>query len=74
MEVGEYTTETKRVTDVRLVFEGSPNHLRVEVPAGVASAPPHPGLTEARELAEQQGGRVTGDLVASGVTVWMPRR
>ena len=59
---------------VRLVFEGSPNHLRVEVPAGVASAPPHPGLTEARELAEQQGGRVTGDLVASGVTVWMPRR
>lgn len=59
---------------VRLHFEGSPSHVRVEVPAGVASAPPHPGLTEARELAEQQGGRVTGDLTTNGVTVWMPRR
>jgi signal transduction histidine kinase len=59
---------------VRLVFEGSASHLKVEVPAGVASPPPHPGLTEARELAEQQGGRVTGDLAATGVTVWMPRR
>lgn len=59
---------------VRLVFEGSSTHVRVEVPAGIASTPPHPGLTEARELAEQQGGRVTGDLTAAGVTVWMPRR
>ena len=40
----------------------------------VAVAFRYPGLTEARELAEQQGGRVTGDLTAHGVTVWMPRR
>jgi signal transduction histidine kinase len=59
---------------VRLAFEGNPSHLKVEVPAGIASPPPHPGLTEARELAEQQGGRVTGDLTGTGVTVWMPRR
>jgi signal transduction histidine kinase len=59
---------------VRLAFEGSPSHLKVEVPAGIASPLPHPGLTEARELAEQQGGRVTGDLATTGVTVWMPRR
>jgi signal transduction histidine kinase len=59
---------------VRLRFVGNPSHVLIEVPAGVASPPPHLGVTAARELAEQQGGRVTGDLVESGLAIHMPRR
>jgi len=59
---------------VRLRFVGDDAHVRVSVPAGVASPAPHPGLTAARELAESQGGRITGDLDAAGLDILMPRR
>lgn len=59
---------------VRLVLVGGADHVRAEVPAGISSVGPHPGVTAARELAEQQGGRVTGDLVERGLTILMPRR
>lgn len=59
---------------VRLRFVGSEDHLRVHVPGGVASIAPHPGVTSARDLAEAQGGRVTGDLVEAGLDILMPRR
>ncbi len=35
---------------------------------------PHPGLTAARQLAESQGGRITGDLDDAGLDILMPRR
>ena len=59
---------------VRLVFVGDDSHVRISVPSGVASPAPHPGLTAARELAESQGGRITGDLDAAGLDILMPRR
>lgn len=59
---------------VRLRFVGSDHYVRVEVPAGIAGPPPHLGVSAARDLAEAQGGRVTGDLVDAGLDVLMPRR
>ena len=59
---------------VRLVFVGGASHLRISVPAGVSSSAPHPGLTTARQLAESQGGRITGDLDDAGLDILMPRR
>ena len=59
---------------VRLRFVGSESHVRIEVPAGIAGPLPHTGLRAARELAEAQGGRVTGDLLESGLDILMPRR
>lgn len=59
---------------VRLRFVGGSDHVRIEVPPGLASPLPHLGVTAARELAEQQGGRVTGDLVEAGLAIHMPRR
>lgn len=59
---------------VRLRFVGDDAHVRVTVPPEVASPAPHPGLTAARELAESQGGRITGDLDAAGLEILMPRR
>jgi methyl-accepting chemotaxis protein len=59
---------------VRLVFEGSESHVRVVVPAGAAGSGPVRGLEAASGLATPQGGRVTGDLVASDLEILMPRR
>lgn len=59
---------------VRLRFVGEDSHVRISVPAGVASPAPHPGLAAAREQAETQGGRISGDLDEAGVEIWMPRR
>ena len=59
---------------VRLRFVGGDSHVRVEVPAGIAGPLPHPRLTEARELAESQGGRLTGDLHDVGLDLLLPRR
>jgi hypothetical protein len=59
---------------VRLRFVGNESHVRIEVPPGIAGPLPHTGLRAARELAEAQGGRVTGDLLESGLDILMPRR
>lgn len=59
---------------VRLRFIGDPSHVRVSVPPAVASPAPHPGLAAARELAESQGGRITGDLDNAGLDILMLRR
>lgn len=59
---------------VRLAFEGSPVHLRVTVPAGVAGRGSLPGVESARDLAHTQGGRVNGDLVGADLEVLLPRR
>ncbi|MGZ5404333.1 MAG: sensor histidine kinase [Nocardioides sp.] len=59
---------------VRLRFVGDDSHVRVTVPPHLASPAPHPGLTEARQLAESQGGRITGDLDDTGLDILLPRR
>lgn len=59
---------------VRLRFIGEASHVRVSVPAGIAGPPPHAGSVAARQLAEVQGGRVTGDLDDAGLEILMPRR
>lgn len=59
---------------VRLRFVGSPSHVRISVPSGIASPGPHPGLVAARVLAESQGGRISGDLDGTGRDLLMPRR
>lgn len=59
---------------VQLYFEGSPTHVRVVVPAGVAGDGPGAAVELARDLALRQGGRTSGDLVTGDLDIWLPRR
>ena len=58
---------------VRLTFIGGDGFLRVKVaPGAVGEA--RGGVTAAREVAEQQGGRITGDGAAAELELILPRR
>lgn len=66
---------------VRITFTGSQSHLKVVMPAGVLApaksrrgAAPGAGLAEAREIAEAQGGRVSGDGIERDLEILLPRR
>ena len=66
---------------VQITFFAEDHYLKVRLPAGVRGdgrtrrgIPPGMGLEEAREVAEAQGGRITGDGLESDLEVLLPRR
>lgn len=66
---------------VRITFRGQDDYLRVQMPAGVMGGKPRhgrrqpgAGLAQAREVAEQQGGRVRGDGATEDLEILLPRR
>lgn len=67
---------------VRISFVGEHDHLRIRMPAGVVAngsrrkrdVEPGAGISEARQVAEAQGGRVTGDGRSQDLEILLPRR
>jgi hypothetical protein len=65
---------------VRITFLAENDHLRIRMPAGVVAngsrrgAEPGAGIAEARQVAEAQGGRVTGNGQADDLEILLPRR
>jgi signal transduction histidine kinase len=67
---------------VKITFFAQDDYLKVRMPAGVIHAgkgrrrgvEPGAGLAEAREVAESQGGRVSGDGTAEDLEILLPRR
>lgn len=58
---------------VRLTFVGGDGFLRVKVAPG-AVGESRGGIAAAREVAEQQGGRITGDGTSTELELILPRR
>lgn len=67
---------------VKLSFFGEDEYLRVRMPAGVIGSgsrrrrgsEPGSGVRAARAVAEEQGGRISGDGVTEDLEVLLPRR
>ena len=67
---------------VKITFFAQDDYLKVRMPAGVIHAgrgrrrdvEPGAGLAEAREVAESQGGRVSGDGMTEDLEILLPRR
>lgn len=67
---------------VKITFFARDDYLKVRMPAGVIHAgkgrrrgvEPGAGLAEAREVAESQGGRVSGDGTTEDLEILLPRR